>query len=186
MQIQAFGRRFRARDAAGRPRRGTFAVTGVLARFLGILATAGALMAAAPAKAADAPAVRVYIFDLGWLRSGNPQPLIDHGVKVTDMSVVAYLIVHPAGTLMWDAGTIEDALVKPEGTVVARATVTKTLAGQLAEIGYRPSDITYFALSHYHYDHSANANAFAAGPTWLVQSPEHAAMFPQTPPENPI
>jgi hypothetical protein len=27
---------------------------------------------------------------------------------VTDMSVTAYLIVHPRGTLLWDAGTIPD------------------------------------------------------------------------------
>src|SRR5260370_259854 len=118
-----------------------------------------------------APAVKLYIFDLGQLKSANPQPLLDRGVTVTDMSVVAYLIVHPRGTLLWDFGTIPDELVKPEGTTVARATVKKTLAGQLAEIGYKPADITYMALSHYHYDHSANANAFARS-TWLAQRPE--------------
>src|SRR5260221_4441101 len=132
-----------------------------------------------------APAVKLYIFDLGQLKSANPQPLLDHGVTVTDMSVVAYLIVHPRGTLLWDSGTIPDELVKPEGTTIVRATVKKTLTGQLAEIGYKPADVTYLALSHYHYDHSANANAFA-GSTWLVQRPERAAMFPETPPANPI
>jgi glyoxylase-like metal-dependent hydrolase (beta-lactamase superfamily II) len=101
------------------------------------------------------------------------------------MSVVAYLVVHPRGTLLWDTGTIPDELVKPGGTTIARATVTKTLAGQLAEIGYKPADINYLALSHYHYDHSANGNQFA-GSTWLVQRPELAAMFPDTPPANPI
>jgi len=40
-------------------------------------------------------------------------------------------------------------------------------------------------LSHYHWDHSANANMFA-GSTWIVQKPERAAMFPDTPPANPI
>ena len=30
------------------------------------------------------------------------------------------------------------------------ADVAKSLKGQLAEIGYSPSDITYLALSHYH------------------------------------
>jgi len=55
----------------------------------------------------------------------------------------------------------------------------------LAENGYKPADITYLALSHYHYDHSASANAFA-GSTWLVQGPERAAMFPDTSPANPI
>ena len=44
--------------------------------------------------AQPAPAVKLYIFDLGQLKSANPQPLLDRGVTVTDMSVVAYLIVH--------------------------------------------------------------------------------------------
>src|SRR5580704_1913820 len=118
--------------------------------------------------AQPAPAVKLYIFDLGQLKSANPQPLLDRGITVTDMSVVAYLIVHPRGTLVWDTGTIPDELIRPGGTTVARATVHKTLSGQLAEVGYKPADITYLALSHYHYDHSANANAFA-GSTWLVQ-----------------
>src|SRR6516165_11190981 len=86
-----------------------------------------------------APAVKLYIFDLGQLKSANPQPLLDRGVTVTDMSVVAYLIVHPRGTLVWDTGTIPDELIKPGGTTVARATVHKTLSGQLAEVGYKPT-----------------------------------------------
>ena len=133
----------------------------------------------------SAPAVKLYIFDLGSLHSANPEPLLKRGVTVTDMSVVAYLVVHPRGTLLWDTGTIPDELVKPGGTTIARATVTKTLSGQLSEIGYKPADINYLALSHYHYDHSANANQFA-GATWLVQRPERAAMFPEKPPANPI
>jgi N-acyl homoserine lactone hydrolase len=137
------------------------------------------------AQAQATPAVKLYIFDLGSLKSRDPKPLLDRGVTITDMSVVAYLVVHPRGTLLWDAGTIPDELVKPEGTTVARATVRKTLSGQLAQIGYKPADITYLALSHYHYDHSANANMFA-GSTWLVQRPERAAMFPVTPPATPI
>jgi N-acyl homoserine lactone hydrolase len=128
--------------------------------------------------------VKLYVFDCGRLKSGNPQPLVDRGIATTDMSVAAYLIVDPRGTLLWDAGVIPDELVTPEGTTEARATVHKTLSGQLAEIGYKPAEITYLALSHNHYDHSANANQFA-GATWLVQKAERALMFPPTPPANP-
>jgi N-acyl homoserine lactone hydrolase len=125
------------------------------------------------------------VFDCGRLKSGNPDVLLARGVTTTDMSVEAFLIVHPRGTLLWDAGVIPDEMVKPEGTVEARATVHTTLKDQLAAIGYKPSDITYLALSHNHYDHSANGNEFAAS-TWLVQRPERAFMFPDTPPAAPI
>jgi N-acyl homoserine lactone hydrolase len=152
----------------------------ILALFLAVWPAAA--QNAAPKKVTS---VRLYVFDCGRLKSGNPAPLLERGVTTTDMSVEAFLIVHPRGTLLWDAGVIPDELVKPEGTVEARATVHTTLKGQLAAIGYKPADITYLALSHNHYDHSANANAFA-GSTWLVERPERAFMFPDTPPATPI
>jgi N-acyl homoserine lactone hydrolase len=129
------------------------------------------------------PTLKLYVFDMGTLKSANPEPLLQRGVTTTDMSVTAYLIVHPRGTLVWDTGVIPDELVKPEGTVEARATVHTTLSGQLAAIGYKPADITYLALSHNHYDHVANANEFA-GSTWLVQKAEREVMFPEKPPEK--
>jgi glyoxylase-like metal-dependent hydrolase (beta-lactamase superfamily II) len=125
----------------------------------------------------------LYVFDCGRLKSANPQALLDHGVTTTDMSVTAYLIVHPRGTLLWDTGVIPDDLVKPEGTTEARATVYKTLRGQLAEIGYKPADVTYLALSHNHYDHSANGNEFA-GSIWLAARAERDVMFPEKPPDK--
>src|SRR6516165_11034352 len=129
-------------------------------------------------------ALKLYVFDCGRLKSGNPAPLIERGVTTTDMSVAAYLIVHPSGTLLWDTGVIPDQMIQTGGTTSFRATVQKTLASQLAEIGYKASDITYLALSHNHYDHSANANSFA-GSTWLVQRQERDVMFPDTPPTTP-
>src|SRR5207244_1990444 len=135
------------------------------------------------AQAQAPPPAKLYIFDCGTLKSGNPDVLTARGVTTTDMSVTAYLIVHPKGTLLWDTGVIPDELIQPGGTTEARATVHKTLRSQLAEIGYKPSDITYLALSHNHYDHSANANSFA-GSTCLVQKAERSAVFPYTPPAN--
>jgi N-acyl homoserine lactone hydrolase len=125
------------------------------------------------------PSLKLYVFDCGNLKSANPAPLLERGVTTTDMSVAAYLVVHPRGTLMWDTGVVPDEMIQPGGTTSFRATVQKTLQSQLAEIGYKPSDITYLALSHYHYDHSANSNLFA-GATWLVQKPERDLMFSGT------
>ena len=47
---------------------------------------------------------------------------------------------------------------------------------QLQALGFTPADITYMAMSHYHLDHTANANLFA-GSTWIVQQAEYDAMF---------
>ncbi len=98
------------------------------------------------------------------------------------MSVPCFLVAHPKGTLLWDAGVIPDAAFKPDGLPATYqfATSLKPLLPQLAEAGYQPSDITYLAFSHFHYDHVANGNAFAAS-TWLVRPLEREVMFADPP-----
>ena len=85
---------------------------------------------------------------------------------------------------MWDAGQIPDANFLP--AAVRRLRVRsrpKPLLPQLAAVGHKPSDITFLALSHYHSDHTANANEFA-GSTWIVQEVERTAMFAQPTPRT--
>jgi glyoxylase-like metal-dependent hydrolase (beta-lactamase superfamily II) len=98
----------------------------------------------------------------------------------TNFSDACYLVAHPKGTLLWDVGIVPDAQIKPGGVAVTVANGTNkaqnTLSGQLAELGYKPADITYLAVSHGHADHVANANAYA-GSTWLAQKAEREAMF---------
>jgi len=124
--------------------------------------------------------VRLYVFDNGMITGLDPAAfhLKKEEVATADMVVCSYLIVHPRGTLMWDTGAIPDAALKADGSPVTqgRFSATRTLMSQLAAVGYAPKDITYFGLSHYHADHTANANDFA-GATWLVQQPERDAMF---------
>ena len=144
-------------------------------------------------KAKPVKSLRVYLFDCGMIKGSDPAPyhvkLEDLYLKSSDMVVPCYLIVHPKGTLMWDVGLIPDSAFKGgNGPVVINrpgaTTISspKPLLPQLAAIGYRPEDITYLALSHYHFDHVANANAFA-GSTWLVHATEREAMF-AVPPER--
>jgi len=124
--------------------------------------------------------VRLYVFDNGVIKGLDPATfhLKREEIATADMVVCSYLIVHPKGTLMWDTGAIPDADLKADGSPVTqgRFTATKTLKSQLAALGYAPKDINYIGLSHYHADHTANANDFA-GATWLVQQPDRDAMF---------
>jgi glyoxylase-like metal-dependent hydrolase (beta-lactamase superfamily II) len=139
---------------------------------------------------AQAPrSVRLYVFDCGVLHNADMGRfnLKKEDVATTDMSVACFLVAHPKGTLVWDTGAVPDDSWKPTGSPTTQhvtlpdgqpreVIVDKSLGAQLAEIGYKPSDITFLALSHYHYDHTANANAFA-GSTWLVRQIEHDTMF---------
>jgi N-acyl homoserine lactone hydrolase len=127
---------------------------------------------------------RIYVFENGTI-SGLDPALFNfrrEELAQVDFVNVAYLIVHPRGTLMFDAGAVPDSHFKGDGTPVVEGvvTATKPLLPQLVAAGYAPSDVTYFALSHFHSDHTGNANEFAAA-TWIVQKAERDYMFADGP-----
>ncbi len=128
--------------------------------------------------------VRLYVFDCGILDNADTSRYQLKRTEVAThlMSVPSFLIVHPKGTLLWDTGAVPDANFKPDGlpATLNYATSLKPLGEQLAAIGYAPADVTYLALSHFHWDHVGNANAFA-GATWLVRQGEHDIMFAEPP-----
>jgi glyoxylase-like metal-dependent hydrolase (beta-lactamase superfamily II) len=160
------------------------------------------VMVASAAASAGAPPLprspRLYVFDCGRLEGGDVSRfrLKREEMATTDMSVACYLVAHPRGTLLWDAGAVPDSdvesagsngttrryrLVLPNGAE-RFVTTARTLKSQLGDAGYKPADITHLALSHYHYDHTANAGLFAAS-IWLVRPVERDAMFAAKPPD---
>ena len=166
--------------------------------FIVLLAALGIQPLSGQSTSAPKPpqAVRLYILDGGTLESDPARyRLTKEEVSAPQLSVVAALIVHPKGTLMWDTGAIADDSWAPAGRPVQRrlvlnnsqerrVTLRTTMKAQLAAIGYPPDAITYLALSHYHWDHTANANQFVKS-TWLARKIERDAMLPETAPEPP-
>jgi glyoxylase-like metal-dependent hydrolase (beta-lactamase superfamily II) len=126
---------------------------------------------------------RIYIFDNGAIKGLDPElfNFKREELKEVDFTDVSYLIVHPRGSLMFDSGEFADAEFKG-GQPVTKGVMSasKPLLPQLAAAGYKPADVTYFALSHYHADHTGNANEFA-GATWIVQKAERDFMFGEHP-----
>jgi len=144
-------------------------------------------------KAQPPKSLRLYVFDCGSLDIPDTSvyQLKKEELATNKMSVACYLVAHPRGTLMWDAGAVPDSSFKPDGThaPLRYATSTKRLTDQLREIGYAPQDITFLSLSHFHWDHVGNANLFAPTATWLVRKLERDIMFgdppsPRTEPAN--
>lgn len=158
-------------------------------RFAGLVAALLPSFGLAATKPEPPKTVRLYVFDCGIL--DNPDlsryQLKRNEVATHLMSVPVFLVVHPKGTLIWDTGAVPDANFKPDGlpATLRYATTLKPLAEQLAEVGYKPADITYLSLSHFHWDHVGNANAFA-GSTWLVRQKERDIMFAQPPSDRTI
>lgn len=131
------------------------------------------------------PAVRIYIFDNGEIAGLDPGLFNFAREELAEVDFVnrSYLIVHPQGVVMFDAGAVPDALFEAhdgEPVVEGVVTASQPLLPQMAAAGYTPADVDYFVLSHYHSDHTGNANAFASA-TWIVQQAEREFMFQDAP-----
>jgi N-acyl homoserine lactone hydrolase len=148
--------------------------------------------AGAPATAAVPFSPRLYTLDCGNMSVRDMRPLSDtfeYNGKPGRLSVPCYLIHHPKGCLLWDAG-VEDRVAAERhgvdhGGIHVRLPLT--LAQQLSALGLEPAQVTYMAFSHFHLDHVGNANAFPAA-TWIINRKELAwACSEPTPPGiNPM
>jgi glyoxylase-like metal-dependent hydrolase (beta-lactamase superfamily II) len=160
--------------------------------FAGALALAGFGASAAPPASAAGP--RLYVLDCGAIHVADTAryELKRDEVETDQLSVPCFLVRHPRGLLIWETGAVPDAEWQPTGRPLVHRlalpdgqnrdiTLTRSLGEQLREIGVAPAQVRYLALSHYHYDHTANANLFA-GATWLVRRSERDAMFQATAP----
>ncbi|RCS26120.1 N-acyl homoserine lactonase family protein [Polaribacter sp. WD7] len=93
-----------------------------------------------------------------------------------------YVISHPKGNLMWDAG-LPEQLVMPtpydEPSGVFRIQRPDSLVNQLKSIGFSTKDFKYFAMSHSHFDHTGHAN-YMKDATLLIQENEFNANLSDT------
>lgn len=144
------------------------------------LVLAGCVTPPAPAPTPVPATTKLYVFECGTIDVADIsvfQPGIgkNQHKRLTDS---CYLIAHPKGTLLWDAGLPDQLAQIPEGKtfMVFTMRVPKTLASQLQEIGYVPDRIDYLGISHMHTDHIGNAPLFPRA-MLLMQKEEYAAAF---------
>jgi glyoxylase-like metal-dependent hydrolase (beta-lactamase superfamily II) len=141
-----------------------------------------AAVAAAPLHAAaPVDALRLYVIDCGRVQFDDLGMFSDTGEydgKPGELAASCFLIRHPKGDLLWDTGLGDALAEKPGGAETRdglRAIVATTLRSQLQQIGLRPDEVEYIAFSHFHWDHTGNAGAFADS-TWLLSRREVHAM----------
>jgi N-acyl homoserine lactone hydrolase len=110
--------------------------------------------------------IRVYALDCG--------RMVMSGIQAADP---CFLIRHPQGDLLWDAGL--PASMAGRGAIKIGAveiTVERSLADLLGDLQLAPADIEYLALSHTHFDHVGNAALFSNS-TWIVDADERTWAF---------
>ena len=93
-----------------------------------------------------------------------------------------YVISHPKGNLMWDAGLPEQLVVaepfhEPSGVFAIQR--PDSLANQLKTIDLKIEDFKYFAMSHSHFDHTGHAG-YMKDATLLIQENEYNSVAGDT------
>jgi glyoxylase-like metal-dependent hydrolase (beta-lactamase superfamily II) len=150
----------------------------LLARLTACMSFAVMLASALPTYAADEiKSVRLYALDCGRIDIKNMGLFSDTGEydgKSGALVAPCFVIRHPKGTLVWDTGLGDKLAEKKEGVDLPggfHISVSATLADQLGKLGIAPADVTFVAFSHFHFDHTANANLFS-GATWIINKRE--------------
>lgn len=163
-------------------------ITLAAGRFVRMLLSALLLSLAVLAHAADAPTgIRLYVIDCGRIDASDMGLFDDSGAldgKPGTMSVPCFLIRHPKGILLWETGLGDAIADHPNGIDFApgiHGSVRIRLVDQLKALGLKPSDIDYLAFSHWHIDHTGNANLFGNA-TWILQRRELEAATGLAPP----
>ena len=147
-------------------------------KLITLTAIVAALAWTAVALGAGSGLERLYILDCGQ-NTGKDQSRWSPGVnegKPIEFSDNCYLLRHAKGLLLWDTGVPDAVAAMPDGMVVGNGAIVyrrpKTLVAQLAEMGVKPADITYVAISHTHGDHVGNIGLFPTS-TVLIQGAEY-------------
>ena len=149
----------------------------------------------ASAQGAKLRVERLYILNCGEGVAGDISrwsPGVNVG-KSMDFVDNCYLIKHSQGWFLWDTGLADAIAAMPEGQRPADPRMThwrrpKTLAAQLEQLGVRPSDIKYVAISHTHPDHIGNVTMFPQS-MLLVQKAEYewpSPVGPRFKPDHPV
>jgi glyoxylase-like metal-dependent hydrolase (beta-lactamase superfamily II) len=139
---------------------------------------------------------RLYILNCGEGVAGDISrwsPGVNVG-KSMDFVDNCYLIKHAQGWFLWDTGVTDAIAAMPDGRAPADPRMThwrrpKTLAAQLEQLGVKPSDIKFMAVSHTHPDHIGNVEMFPQT-MLLVQKTEYEWPNPlgvgRFKPEHPV
>ncbi len=157
--------------------RRSIAVTAMFAVVAAMAATFAQPAAAQPSAAPSVPGAgieRMYVLYCGDIALNDAWSFTPGASGPGALTVSCYLIKHRQGWLLWDTGIPDAIAAMPNGqkSGAGNWTSRKTLASQFAELGLKPADVNYLALSHSHGDHVGNLDAFTAA-TLIVQKAEY-------------
>lgn len=118
-------------------------------------------LALAASAAAQTDGVSLHAFECGRIVQSDLGRFSDtfryRGEK-RELIAGCYIIRHPKGVLLWDAGLTPDLIGATGGP--PGMTLTQSIPDRLKALGLTPAQITHVGISHHHADHSGGAKDF--------------------------
>lgn len=130
---------------------------------------AAILTIASPTK----PAMAMWRLECGEFllhRTGSETPRL--------MSTGCYLIRHGDSYMLWDAGLPRSLIGKPEVSESQTISLSTSILDQLTTLEIRPEQVTRVGVSHYHGDHTGQAEDFPSA-TLLIGRADFEALAAQ-------
>lgn len=128
------------------------------------------MMAQADKPAVARPDLALWRLDCGTLENADFAAFSDTGRydgQKRTLVVSCYLIKHGEDYLLWDAGLDGKLEGKPRRDAWGTLRLDRRIVPQLARIGVTPAQVKFVGISHYHDDHTGQANDFP-GATLLI------------------
>lgn len=127
--------------------------------------------------AAAPPDARLYALNCGYIDIHDMSVFSDthfYPHQAMRLADPCFLIKNPKGWLLWDLGLGDQYFQHPWNDTKDQVTFTVpvSLTAQLKQLGLKPNDIKFVAISHSHLDHVGNLRLFPNA-TFLMQRVEY-------------
>lgn len=134
-------------------------------------------------KSADAQStagMKLYVLDAGQINIPDKGHLAaGRGGKPITIPDPMFLIDHPKGLVVFDTGLNPEAMPEAQSKQ-ADTQPEQRVDKQLIQLGYKPEDVKYVIISHYHLDHTGGMTLFPKA-TFIVRKEElKAAWWPES------
>ncbi len=114
------------------------------------------------------PTLRLHVFNTGWFTRQEKQLYLGGGATRRILPVLAFVIEHPQGLLVFDTGLNAAIATNPRSylrwidkrLLSYHSNPGMHLSAQMRARGLAPEDVTHVALSHLHYGHTGDLHAF--------------------------
>jgi glyoxylase-like metal-dependent hydrolase (beta-lactamase superfamily II) len=130
--------------------------------------------------------LKLHVFNTGWVSVEEKHLYVGGGSTVRTLPVMAFVIEHPQGLVLFDTGLNSAFAIDPrrhvdwrsDRLIHFRSSLRMCLSAQMMARRLPPADVETIILSHLHYDHTGDLSAFPGAQVVVTRQEWQAAHSP--------